>query len=325
MQKTHLPLQTLLKHKSQAMLKKLIMFCAVLAGFLSFVVFSSFNEKEVSPVYVPSDTSGIRQRITGFDLTKSFTFAGEALPENNFDPIERLDRELSINSYLHATTLLQLKLANRYFPVIEPILAKNGIPEDFKFLCVAESSLRNATSSAGAKGMWQFMESVGRAYGLEINDEVDERYHLEKATEAACKFIHHLKNRFGSWTMAAAAYNMGETSIAKSINDQGVSNYYDLHLNEETSRYIFRIIAIKEIMVDPEAFGFYLDQDHLYPPMNNYTTIKVEQSIPSLSAFALQHGTTYRMIKLYNPWLKTVSLQKVSGKNYEIRIGKGNL
>jgi hypothetical protein len=302
--------------------KKMLMYTTLLAAFLSFVIFSSFNEEEKQNLSITSpDTSGIRQRITGFDLTKGFDFAGEAMPTDNFDPIERLDRELSINVYMHATTLLHIKTANRFFPVIEPILREHGIPDDFKYLCVAESSLRMATSSAGAKGLWQFVELMGRAYDLEMNSEVDERYHVEKSTVAACKFLLYLKNRFGSWTMAAAAYNMGETSLAKRIQEQKSSNYYDLNLNDETSRYIFRIIAIKEIMKNPEAYGFFVGEEQLYEPVD-YETVTVNYSIPSLGEFAQQQGTSYRMLKVLNPWLISTSLKNTSGKTYEIRIVK---
>ena len=166
------------------------------------------------------------------------------------------------------------------------------------------------------------MEPAGKAYGLEINAEVDERYHVEKSTEAACKFILHLKKRFGSWTMAAAAYNMGETILSKRITDQRANSFYDLNLNEETSRYLFRIISIKEIMNDPEQFGFFVDKEHLYPPFNDYYTIHVEGPIPNLADLAVKHGTSYRMLKVYNPWLIGSLLTNKSGKRYEIRVPK---
>ena len=303
--------------------KKMLVYTTLLAGFLSFVIFSSFNSEEnKNQTSEKNDTTRFQQFVTGFDLNKTFDFAGEPMPMENFDPVERLDRELAINAYMHATTLLHIKTANRYFPVIEPILRKNGIPEDFKYLCVAESSLRMATSPAGAKGLWQFVEHMGRAYTLEISAEVDERYHVEKSTIAACKFMLYLKERFGSWTMAAAAYNMGETALATRIRDQKSDNYYDLNLNDETSRYVFRIIAIKEIMNNPEHYGFRIDEDDLYPQMNDYTTINVTQPIPSLSELAVKNETTYRLLKVYNPWLIGSTLKKVTGKNYEIRIPK---
>jgi|SRR5687767_1731009 len=300
--------------------KKMLIYTTLLAGFLSFVVFSSFYEKDPKMVPITSnDTSAWKPMATSFDLSKTFYLAGEPLPPDNFDAIERLDRELLINVYLHATTLLHIKTANRYFPVIEPILKSHGIPDDFKYLCVAESSLRMATSPAGAKGLWQFVEYVGRAYDLTITSEVDERYHVEKSTEAACRFLLYLKERFGSWTMAAAAYNMGETSIANRIQEQKSNNYYDLNLNDETSRYVFRIIAIKEIMENPETYGFSVEDEHLYDP-HDYTTVAVNEPIYSIGDFAVKHGTSYRMIKVLNPWLISSTLKNVVGKNYEIRI-----
>lgn len=303
--------------------KKMFAFTTMLAGFFCFVLFSSFNEHTSTPEPAPMEVAtGLQQHISSFSLTKQFSFAEEAIPSGNFDAIERLDRELVINSYLHAAILLNIKMANRYFPIIEPILKENGIPEDFKYLAVAESNLRMATSPAGAKGVWQFMEPAGEAYGLEINEQVDERYNIEKSTQAACKFILHLKKKFGSWTLAAAAYNMGEGGVSRRLAEQQAENYYDLNLNEETSRYIFRIIAIKEIMKDPEHFGFYVAEDHLYPQMEDYYTVHIDGPVPSLADLAAQHGTSYRLLKVYNPWLVGSSVTNKAGKRYEVRIPK---
>lgn len=241
--------------------KKMLAFASMLAGFLSLVIFSSFNGKDIpaeSTVAAPGMNT--LQRVIGFDLNREFSFAGEAIPSNNFDARERLDRELLINSYLQASTLLNIKHANRYFPIIEPILARNGIPDDFKYLSVAESNLRMATSSAGAKGIWQFIEASAEGFGLEVNSEVDERFNVEKSTEAACQFLKHLKEKYGSWTLAAAAYNNGPAIITRKLEEQQVDNYYDLNLNEETSRYVFRIIAIKEIMKDPSVLVIISDR-----------------------------------------------------------------
>ena len=300
--------------------KKMFVFTSILAGFLSLVLFSSFNDLE----QVVSDTTVVDpkpgQYISAFDLDKSFSFAGEPLPADNFDAIERLDRELVINAYLHSATLLHIKLANRYFPVIEPILKQYGIPDDFKYLAVAESSLRMATSSAGAKGVWQFLETPGEAYGLEINSEVDERYHVEKATEAACKFILHLKNKFGSWTNAAAGYNVGETILKKRFTEQKATSYYDLNLNDETSRYVFRIMAIKEILESPEQYGCYLKEEQAYAPFTDYKSLSITGPIPNLAELAISEGTTYRMLKVYNPWLIGSTLTNKAGKKYEIRL-----
>jgi hypothetical protein len=303
--------------------KKIFAFATVLAGFLSLVVFSSFNDISAPPMVDTASVSNrLQQHISSFSVDKDFAFAEERIPSENFDALERLDRELTISSYLHSVILMNIKLANRYFPVIEPILEQNGIPADFKYLCVAESNLRMTTSPAGAKGLWQFMEAAGEAYGLEINTEVDERYHIEKSTEAACQFLLHLKKRFGSWTLAAAAYNMGENGLNRRIEDQFAKSFYDLNLNEETSRYVFRIMAFKAIMQNPEQFGFFVAPEHLYSPLSDYYTIHLEESIPNLAELALKHGTSYRLLKVFNPWLIGSSLPNKSGKRYEVRIPK---
>jgi hypothetical protein len=216
--------------------------------------------------------------------------------------------------------MLHIKNTYKYFPLIEKILAENGIPDDFKYLAVAESSLRNEVSPKGARGIWQFMGNTGDYYGLEINAEVDERYHLEKATKAACDYLKGYKKRFGDWTLSAAAYNMGGTRLAKDIKAQRVDNYYDLNLNSETSRYVFRVIAIKEVLKNPRAFGFYLEEDEAYPPMSEYDFVEVSGAVASWADFAIEHGTTYRMIKLYNPWLITSSLTNKAGKTYQIKV-----
>ena len=239
---------------------------------------------------------------------------------DNFDVRERLDRELLVNTYLHATTLLHIKNTYKYFPLIEKILSTNGLPDDFKYLAVAESSLRNAVSPAGARGIWQFMKNTGEYYGLEINEEVDERYHIEKATEAACKYLSDYKKQFGNWTLAAAAYNMGGPRLKKEMQLQRANNYYDLNLNDETSRYVFRVVAIKEVLQNPDAFGFYLEPNEGYPPLSNYKTVEVKEAIENLGDFALQHGTTYRMLKVYNPWLISSKLSNKTRKTYEIKI-----
>ena len=308
--------------------KKMFAFTSMLAGFFCLVIFSSFSKKdslEVGPpvpVSPEKETVNSIRRVNAFDLNKSFSFAGEDIPADNFDARERLDRELAVNTYYESATMLALKTANRYFPVIEPILKKNGIPDDFKYLCVAESNLRMAVSPAGAKGLWQFIESAGKENGLQINSEVDERYNVEKSTEAACRYLLRLKERFGNWTSAAAAYNTGPSLLAKRLTEQQVDNYYDLNLNEETSRYVFRIIDIKEIMKDPERFGFFIDPAQLYPEMSNYDAIQFDGPIPSLATFAKQQGTTYRMLRLYNPWLISGSLTNKYGKRYEVRVPK---
>lgn len=259
------------------------------------------------------------QQIKGVNLNKTFEFAGEPVPVNE-DTRERLDRELSVNAYWQSTTLLNMKMAHKHFPVVEKILAEHGIPEDFKYLAIAESGLRNVTSSASAKGYWQFMKPTALEMNLEISDDVDERLHIEKSTKAACNYIKQMHRRFGSWTNVAGAYNVGPTSFAKSLADQKESSYYDLNINEETSRYVFRIIAIKEIVKNPNDFGYYLEESDKYIPHPKLKTITINQSISSLADFAHENGTTYRLLKYYNPWLINNKLTVLPGKEYIVRI-----
>jgi len=304
------------------MRKHLNIYTLSLAVFLTAVLFVSLIERAVNMSVDDSESKRILlpQVIKSIDLNRPFDLAGESLPMENFDVYERLDREILSNAYQHGSTLLNIKSAYRYFPLFEKILAANGIPDDFKYIAVAESNLRHATSPAGAKGIWQFMPVTGKAYGLEISDEVDERMHVEKATEAACKLLLDYKKRFGSWTLAAASYNLGETRLAKELAAQKASSFYDLNLNAETSRYVFRIVAIKEIMSNPELYGYYAEEFSMYQPIEDYTIVEVNQPIPSLADFAIEQGTTYRMLKLYNPWLITSSLMNKAKKTYKIKI-----
>lgn len=244
--------------------------------------------------------------------------AGEPVPLN-IDTRERLDRELLVNSYWHSSTLLNIKMANKYFPIMEPILAANGVPDDFKYLAVAESNLRNVQSSAAAKGIWQFRKLAAKEWGLEVNSEVDERYHIEKATEAACKYLKRMHSRFGSWTNAAAAYNVGPTKFARLLKEQGQDSFYDLNLNSETSRYVFRLIGIKEIMSDPQKYGFYLEPQDLYERIDNVYYVDVNSSVADWGKWAADHGVTYRTLKYYNPWLRDSKLT-VKNNKYKIKL-----
>jgi hypothetical protein len=291
-----------------------------LAAFLGIAIFTSTDEPEGQPNYRPD--KDIPQVVKPVDLDREFDFAGEPLPMDNFDVRERLDRELLVNTYWHSSTLLNLKNAYKFFPMIERKLAEAGIPEDFKYLAVAESSLRNVVSPAGARGLWQIMSATAREHGLEVNSEVDERYHYEKATEAACKVLKQYHRSFGTWTMAAAAYNAGYGNIKDEIETQRAETYYDLNLNAETARYIFRLVAIKEILSRPDEFGFYLEDEDGYPPLDNYEAVKVTKTINNLGDFALEQGTTYRMLKVYNPWLLDSRLTVRPGQEYEIRVPK---
>lgn len=249
----------------------------------------------------------------------SIDFAGEATPLQITDVRERLDRELLINANLDATTLLIIKRANRVFPIIEPILAKYGVPDDFKYLAVIESGLVNAVSPAGARGVWQFMPATAKEKGMEVNDMVDERYHLEKSTEAACRYLVEAKAKFGNWTLAAASYNGGMTGVTKQIEMQQVESYYDLLLNDETSRYVFRILALKEIMKSPGKFGFNVDANEMYVNLPS-KVITVDSSILDLASFAKSQGINYKILKIHNPWLRDKKLINQGKKRYEIQI-----
>lgn len=241
------------------------------------------------------------------DIPKQIDFAGEKVPLDRWDVREQLEREVLTNSYYHTNTLYTLRLTTRYFPIIEARLKANGVPDDFKYLCVAESSLRNQTSPAGARGYWQFLEGSGERYGLEINGEVDERYHIEKATDAACKYLKEAYDRFGSWTAAAASYNCGQGGYNKFSNYQQQDNYYDLLLPEETMRYIFRIVALKHIISNADDLGFMVLEDDAYEPIET-RKITVTETIPNLADWAINQGSNYRMLKLLNPWLRDHSL-----------------
>lgn len=250
---------------------------------------------------------------------EELNFAGEIIPLSSPEIWERLDKELLKNTYWQSNTMLFFKKANKYFPIIEPILKKNNIPDDFKYLALIESGLDNVVSPAGAAGFWQILKGTAREHGLEVNRAIDERYNLEKSTEVACDYLQDAYNKFGSWTMAAAAYNMGKNGARRSIEKQGTNNYYNLHLNSETARYVFRIIAVKEIMKNPKRYGFMFREKDLYT-MPEYKTVQVDSTIASLSDFAKSHGVNYKLLKQLNPWLRTTSLPDESRRKYILKI-----
>lgn len=301
------------------MQKGLQRYTLVMAGFLSVAIFASYSQKEKAKPAASVDRD-VPQLVMSVDMDRNFNFAGESLPIDNFDVKERLERELTVNTYWHSSTILNIKNSTRYFPVIEKILAKNGVPDDFKYLAVAESSLRNAVSPAGAKGIWQFVENTGEYYGLEINKEVDERYDLEKSTQAACEYLKGYHKRFKSWTLAAAAYNMGGTRLARDLEEQRAGTYYDLNLNAETSRYVFRLVAMKEILSDPQNYGFFIEDTEMYQPLEDYEVVEVSGSIENLGDFATKYGVSYRMLKVYNPWLIDSKLTNKNRKTYQIKL-----
>ena len=265
-------------------------------------------------------TRGLPQRVYPMDLHGPFTFGGKALPLENFDVRERLDLELMRNAYFHRNTLLLLKRRTRFFPIIERVLREEGLPDDLKFLAAAESGLENARSPAGALGVWQFMAPTARAYGLEVSEEVDERLNLEKATRAAAAYLRDYHRQFGDWHKVAAAYNMGGPNLKKWLDRQRAEEIFDLDINGETMQYLFRIVALKAILEQPEQFGYYLAAKDEYPALDRFRTVVVTHSVPNLGDFARAEGTTYRLLKVYNSWLVAGSLTVRPGKRYEVRI-----
>jgi membrane-bound lytic murein transglycosylase D len=267
--------------------------------------------------------SGPDQRVRSINLNRDFSLCGEKFPMDNWDVRQRLDAELLRNIYFHSQTILAIKRANAVFPIIEPILKEEGVPEDLKYLAVAESALQNAISPAGARGVWQFMKSAADQYGLEVNSEIDERYDLEKATHAACKYMKAEKESLGSWVLAMAAYNGGHGRISVEMDKQRAQNFFELNLAaDETMRYPFRIMAIKEVMTNPADYDYEIDAEHLYPPNLPFSTVDVSGSVDNWGDFAKKNGTNYRMLKLLNPWLIDNKLTNKSGKKYVVRIPK---
>ena len=266
-----------------------------------------------------TDNSVADHKTFAVVLPDSLSFGGEQVPLGDFEVRQRLDRELLVNTYWQSKTLLIIKEYNQVVPMLEPILKRNHVPLDFIYLAIAESGLQNVVSPSGAEGIWQFLPETAQSYGLEVSDQVDERYDIEKSTEAACKYILDAKNKFGSWTLAAASFNTGMGSLDAAIKNQNESNYYNLFLNDETSRYIFRILALKEIMQHPKKYGYYLNKGDLYDPLI-FKTVSVDSSINNLAQFAKQQGTNYKLLKYFNPWLRSSSLNSEAGKIYSIKI-----
>ena len=258
-------------------------------------------------------------KIKALKLPKGLNLAGERVPIEINDVKERMERELLVNTYWQSNGILLLKRANRYFPILEPLLAKHNLPDDFKFLALAESGFTDETSSAGAAGIWHFMRTTGKEYGLEINDNVDERYNIEKSTKVAAEYLIKAKEKLGSWTLAAAAYNVGNRGVSRRLEAQEVSSYYDVKLPDETERYIFRILALKEIITNPKKYGFVFDKEDLYT--NKETrSVKVDTTISNLTQFAKKFGMNYKELKIHNPWLREHKLNNKSRKLYEIKI-----
>ncbi len=301
-----------------------------LAALIVLFAYISFNEvrHKSQPRTVISDESVAERQYDvedahlpaiSLDVPQHMDFAGEPVPLDIPDVHERLDKELQINTYFHSNTLFLIKRANRWLPQIEKILEQNDVPNDFKYLPLIESNLLNDVSPKNAVGYWQILKSAGKENGLEITDEVDERYDPLKATVAACKYLKQAYRKFGNWTLVAASYNRGMNGLERAIENQRVDNYYDLFLNEETSRYVFRILAIKEIVENPLKYGFRVNPKHLYQE-EPLRYVEVDETIKDLVTFAKQHNSNYKLIKRHNPWLRDDKLTVKKGKHYRIAI-----
>jgi hypothetical protein len=286
----------------------------------SLLIFSTEKEINKSTTEIENDkNTSETYQIKALKIPADLNFAGELVPTDKDDIKERIDRELLVNTYWQSNGLLLFKRTHKYFSIIEPILEKNGIPNDFKYLAVIESGLQNVTSPAGAKGFWQIMKSTGKESGLEINGNVDERYHLEKSTQVACDYLNKAKERFGTWTLAAAAYNGGMSGISRKLKSQMVNNYYDLLLTEETKRYVPRMVAMKEILNNPTKYGFIFEKEDLYN-LEATILVEVDSVIPDIARFSKDLGINYKTLKRHNPWLRENKLNNESKRLYEIKI-----
>jgi len=296
-------------------------------GLYSFTAKSQSQDKAPKKIHKKQQKDPVESlmpeasEVQPLNIPASIDFAGEQVPFYDTEVQERFDRELLVNAFWESHSLLYFKRANRWLPIIEAILKQEGVPEDFKYLAVIESDLKQVVSPAGAVGFWQFTESTGKAYGLEVNDDIDERYNVQKSTVAACKYLKKAHERFGNWTLAAASYNMGMNGIKRALQRQQVNSYYDLHLNPETSRYMFRILAVKEIMENPQKYGYEFENHELYKPPHT-DSIAVRRSVSSWIDFALDHNITYKTLLHYNPWVRNDDLSNASGKTYYVQIPK---
>ncbi len=284
------------------------------AGFIITLLVSADDQQNA-----PTDYEEGTYAASSWDLPETVSFAGEELPLQNFDTHESLDRELNATAYRHGSTILTMKRAGRYFPEIEKILKENGIPDDFKYLACAESDLSNVVSPSGATGFWQIMENTGKEFGMTINKEVDDRYNLQQSTLFACHYFRTAYERYGSWTMAAASYNNGFSGLDEQVDVQKETNYYNLLLNDETARYLFRIAALKLVMSEPLKYGLEITPEDLYMPIP-YTAVKVDTTVTSFEQFSRQFDTNYKMLKFLNPWLRKPFLTNDDGREYIIRV-----
>lgn len=278
---------------------------------------SAASEKEEVQA-VQEETRSV-QSVSPPRIRPGLTFAGTALPLERVGVKERMERELLIGTFRHSSTLLTLKRSGRWFPLIEPILVDSGVPADFKYLSVIESGLANAVSPSNARGFWQFMKPAAEQFGLRVDRDVDERYHVEKATRAACAYLKEAHRRYGDWILAAASYNMGMAGLSNRLNGQEGDDYWDLVLNDETARYVYRLFATKQVMQYPEQHGFNMEAQDWYAPYPSRDTIVVDP-IPDLVAFASNQGVSYNALKTLNPWLRSNRLPIAEDEYYVLKL-----
>jgi hypothetical protein len=303
-----------------SLLKKILFGLAAFSVLAVLLIFSSLSpdmDKKDKNLNLPEDAV---QRIRIPKIPQNLDFAGEPVPLSDTEVRERIDREILAICFWHSSIIQNIKFSRRYFPVIEELAKKHGIPDDFKYLAVTESSLRNATSVAGAKGIWQFMPETAESYNLFISKEIDERYNFYKASDAACQLLKRLKDKFGSWTLAAAAYNCGEGRVKERMSEQGGATYYDLVLPEETMRYVPRIIAMKEVMKNPARYGYALEESDYYEAMPKYKKVLINSSISHWPDFCKEHNITYKTLTVHNPWILGYSLNNSEGREFEVLI-----
>jgi len=289
----------------------------LLAGTTGWLFY--FNAAPQSKQYEAGLESEQNYRIVSFDIPKQVFFAGERVPIELFLTRESLERELIVNTYWHSSTLLNIKRANRWFPVIEPILAQYGVPDDFKYLSMIESNLTNAQSPAGAVGFWQFLRGTAKDYDLEISRDVDMRYHVELSTAAACRYLLKSYENFGSWSLVAASFNAGKRRINDFLSDQKADSYFDLLMAEETERYLFRMVALKMIVENPEQYGFFPESARLYPPLN-FKLVEIKDDVDSWAKYAQDNKISYKLLKYFNPWLRSDKLRVKRGQIYTIKM-----
>ena len=304
-----------IKRKSKSLMwSKVLLAISIVnfTGLLTYIVLSNLNTDQ-------NEVTKQKYFAKTYSPPNKLYFAGEQIPLHDPDILERYEREMYINTYWQSNTILLIKRCGKWLPVLSKILKEQGIPDDLKYIAIAESGLMNVRSPKSAVGFWQLLSGTAQDFGLEVRKQVDERYDPYKSTLAACKYLNKAHKKFGNWTLAAASYNMGIAGIDQEIQQQGVKNYYELLLNEETARYIFRIIALKEIITAPGKFGLKINENHLYQ-REKFTTMKIKDDILDLPKFAREQGVNYKILKRFNPWLRKSKLNIPNGYEYELHF-----